>query len=96
MSAQSARIWGTLDPFVEPGPVIGRKVANQGFLEALLRANPFDAYHFFLQDRNSAQVLEHFIRDHAPNIADRVGIYPRTELPRQLAANTYQAFHLSD
>ncbi len=96
MSAQSARIWGTLDPFVEPGPVIGRKVANQGFLEALLRANPFDAYHFFLQDRNSAQVLEHFIRDHAPNIAARVGIYPRTELPRQLAANTYQAFHLSD
>ena len=35
-------IWGTLDPFVELGPVIGRKVANAGFLEALLRADPFD------------------------------------------------------
>ena len=41
------RIWGTLDPFFEPGPILGRKVANTWFLRAFLRADPFDAYHFF-------------------------------------------------
>jgi hypothetical protein len=44
---QTMRIWGTLDPFVEGGEVMGRKVANAGFLDALLAADPFDAYHFF-------------------------------------------------
>ena len=33
---QAPRIWGTLDPFVEGGEVMGRKVANSGFLDALL------------------------------------------------------------
>ena len=42
------RLWATLDPFLESGAVMGRKVANAGFLDALVRADPFDAYHFFM------------------------------------------------
>lgn len=39
-------IFGTLHPFLEGGAVYGRKVANTGFMEALLRLDPFDEYHF--------------------------------------------------
>ncbi len=41
------RIFGTLHPFFEGGPVYGRKVANEGFMEELLRQDPFDAYRFY-------------------------------------------------
>ena len=34
------RIFGTLHPFFEGGPVYGRKVANEGFMEELLRQDP--------------------------------------------------------
>lgn len=96
MSNQPARIWGTLDPFVEPGPIIGRKVANLGFLEALLKADPFDAYHFFLPDQQSARCLQSFLRQLDAATAGRVSIFPRTDLPARLAAGRYHVFHLSD
>ena len=41
------RIFGTLHPFFEGGPVYGRKVANEGFMEELLRQDPFDSYRFY-------------------------------------------------
>ena len=44
-------IFGTLHPFLEGGAVYGRKVANTGFMEALLRIDPFDEYHFFVTAR---------------------------------------------
>lgn len=44
------RIFGTLHPFFEGGPVFGRKVANEGFMEELLRQDPFDAYRFYPPD----------------------------------------------
>ena len=43
-------IFGTLHPFLEGGAVYGRKVANVGFMEALLRLDPFEEYHFFVAD----------------------------------------------
>jgi glycosyltransferase involved in cell wall biosynthesis len=89
-------VWGTLDPFVEDGPVIGRRVANANFLLALLEADPFDEYHFFLPDRRSSRALEAFVRERCPHVAPRVGIMPRTALPARLADTAYHCFHLSD
>ena len=66
-------IWGTLDPFVELGPVIGRKVANAGFLEALLRADPFDQYHFFPPDGQSAEELQACLRQSFPGLGQKIG-----------------------
>lgn len=96
MVQHAGPIWGTLDPFVEAGPVLGRKVANRGFLQALLLADPFAAYHFFLPDRQVAKTLEHFIAAVAPRLLPKVRILPRTALPQALAAQAYHCFHLSD
>lgn len=89
-------IWGTLDPFVESGPVIGRKVANAGFLEALLRADPFDQYHFFLPDGQSAEELRTYLGQAFPGLERKIRLFPRTALPALLRDTVYHAFHLSD
>jgi len=96
MAQHPGPVWGTLDPFVEGGPVIGRKVANAGFLQAFFEADPFAEYHFFLPDRQSGQELEAFVRSVCPSVGAKVRILPRSALPGHLAATTYHAFHLSD
>jgi len=96
MAKYPGPVWGTLDPFVEGGPVLGRKVANAGFLQALFEVDPFAEYHFFLPDRQSGKGLESFVRSVVPSIGAKVRILPRTALPASLAATRYHAFHLSD
>lgn len=96
MTAPAAPVWGTLDPFVEAGPVLGRKVANRGFLQALLQADPFAAYHFFLVDSHSTQALSAFIQNEFPSLEKKVHLFPRTALPTLLASTDYHCFHLSD
>lgn len=94
----SKRIWGTLDPFYEPGPILGRKVANINFLRALLAADHFDEYHFFLSDTRQGKGLTDHLRKSAPAVmdAERVRIFDRRELPRMLGSVDYHCFHLSD
>lgn len=96
MAHDSGPIWGTLDPFVEDGPILGRKVANTGFLRALLTADPFAQYHFFLPDMHSGAALESFVRSVRPGAASKIRFLPRTALPEYLASTTYHCFHLSD
>lgn len=96
MAQYSRSIWGTLDPFVEGGPILGRKVANAGFLQALFGADPFAEYHFFLPDRQSGKALEAFVQAVCPQISGKIRILPRTDLPAQLASTAYHVFHLSD
>ncbi|WP_457571163.1 glycosyltransferase family 4 protein [Desulfovulcanus sp.] len=91
-----AKIWATLDPFVESGPVLGRKIANSSFLKALFKTDPFDAYHFFLPDLNTINFLKDFIRQHFPTLSARVNIYPRLKLLSALQKYNYFCFHLSD
>ncbi|MBG0775743.1 MAG: glycosyltransferase family 4 protein [Desulfovibrionaceae bacterium] len=91
------RIWATLDPFYEDGEIMGRSVANQGFLDALLRLDPFDAYHFFLPDTGAAEALRRAIAQRHPGFdATRIGAFSRLELPRKLAEGGHHCFHLSD
>lgn len=96
MNASLPRVWGTLDPFVEAGPVIGRKVANHGFLQALLRSDPFDGYHFFIADRQAGQYLEEYLTGLSGIPRGKIRILPRQELPGRLGQVDYHCFHLSD
>ncbi len=90
--------WGTLDPFFESGAALGRKVANHAFLAALLKKDPFDAYHFFLPTPNLCAGQKKTLADMFPDLAaqGKFKILTRMDLPGALAKNTYQAFHLSD
>lgn len=92
------RIWGTLDPFYEPGPVLGRKVANIKFLHALLKRDGFDEYHFFLADRGQASGLKKHLKAYFPALleGERVRVFDRRELPKMLGETDYHCFHLSD
>ncbi|OIQ50015.1 GDP-mannose-dependent alpha-(1-2)-phosphatidylinositol mannosyltransferase [Pseudodesulfovibrio hydrargyri] len=92
------RIWGTLDPFFEGGPVMGRTVANVGFLDALLQADPFDEYHFFLPGKRTLGPLRGHLEQTAPGMLEdgRVRLMLREALPGRLADTAYHCFHLSD
>ncbi len=91
-------IWGTLDPFVEGGGVMGRKVANGGFLSALLEADPFDQYHFFLESPAALARQEEWLKDGFPALRRRGAFVLRAhqELHTALARTRYHCFHLSD
>ncbi len=99
------RIWGTLDPFIEGSfggstgeRLVGRTVANRGFLQALLRKDPFSDYHFFLGSTEQCDGVLAFCREHFPALLaqDRIGVFPRTMLAKALQQGGYHCFHLSD
>lgn len=95
---RTPRVWGTLDPFLEPGEAMGRTAANAGFLRALLERDPFDAYHFFLPDRASATAHESLLAREFPALhrAGKFRSAERLALPAALAEVPYHCFHLSD
>lgn len=92
------RLWGTLDPFLETGDALGRRTANAGFLAALLHADPFDAYHFYLASPGERDALAKTLGDMRPDLARRgkFKFLTRLDLPDGLRRNDYFAFHLSD
>ena len=93
-----SRIWGTLDPFYEPGPVVGRRMANAQFLRALLARDPFDEYHFFFVNSDSCDCCrDHFEKVYSGIwVRNRIKLFHRIELPRRLRENSYYCFHQSD
>ncbi|MBI9111088.1 glycosyltransferase family 4 protein [Maridesulfovibrio ferrireducens] len=95
---KTQRIWGTLDPFYETGPVLGRKVANIGFLNELLTEDPFDEYHFFLSSGNVRDSLIGFIKENFPKLIEnnKVKILDRRDLPEYINKQEYFCFHQSD
>ncbi len=92
------RAWGTLHPFLETGEIMGRPVANAGFMRALLRADPFPEYHFFLPGLDVVKATEACLREEFPVIAARNGfrVSTRNDLAWMLARKPYHCFHLSD
>ncbi|MDR1124562.1 MAG: glycosyltransferase family 4 protein [Deltaproteobacteria bacterium] len=92
------KIWATLHPFYEGGDVLGRKVANLGFIKALLRSDPFDEYHFFLDRPEACKNMEEVLREDFPALWEggRFGLRLRGELPYRLAGERFFCFHLSD
>lgn len=91
-------VFGTLDSFLETGPILGRKVANTGMLRHLLAADPFSAYHFFLADQTVRADLNAALAALAPEIHKdgRILVLDRRELPGRLATTDYACFHQSD
>lgn len=94
----SKKIWGTLDPFYESGAILGRKVANTSFLDALFRADPFDEYHFFPGAMKACENLRQNISARFPKLlaSGRIKIFDRRELPRRISLQPYFCFHQSD
>ncbi|HBE94345.1 MAG TPA: glycosyl transferase [Desulfovibrio sp.] len=92
------RLFGSLDPFLEPGPVLGRKMANAQFLRFLLTADPFDEYHFFLADQGLRDGLASQLARLFPDLwaSGKVHLPDRRILPQALAAQDFHCFHQSD
>ncbi|MDL2279605.1 glycosyltransferase family 4 protein [Desulfovibrio sp. OttesenSCG-928-G11] len=96
--SRKTRIWASLDAFVEGGPILGRRVANSAFLRALLKADPYDAYHFFLPDQSAVSDLRAWLEQTFPDL-ERRGAFVvalRATLPKSLARTDFHCFHLSD
>ncbi len=92
------RIWATLDPYHEPGAILGRRVANEHFLCSLLSAGAFEEHHFFLAGVSQEKALRDFLEPRFPGLAAKGGLrfYSRLDLPRMLRSTAYHCFHLSD
>ncbi|MFO7728728.1 MAG: glycosyltransferase family 4 protein [Desulfonatronovibrio sp.] len=90
------KIFGTLDPFYESGPFLGRIAANTGFLEALLQLDPFDKYHFFVSSGKVASNCRWYLKNKFPSRLSKVSFYPRLDIIKFLGEHSYHVFHLSD
>ena len=92
------RLWASLDPFLESGPILGRIQANAGFLKGLLSLDPYDAYRFYPPSGAACQELTERLAELRPDLleAGRIQVMPRGELPRRLAETDHHVFHLSD
>jgi len=98
MATTNARIWASVDPFLEAGSIWGRKVANEQFLHALFQQNPFEAYHFFLKTPRQIRDFKQLLGKSFPEMIkdNSVRIFLRSKLPDALRAWSYHCFHLSD
>lgn len=77
---------------------MGRSVANEGFITALVRNAPYDGYHFFLSDEGQVTAVTERLALLFPEKA-RSGAFSvttRHALPEAVAENAYEVFHLSD
>ena len=90
--------WATLHPFLEGGAILGRGVANAGFLRALLKADPFATYSFYLANQGQADKLKASLESEFGVLAGR-GAFKFAlllNLPESVQRETYHCFHLSD
>ena len=98
LQSDDARIFGSLDPFIEPGAPLGRRSANAGWFRALLEKENFDQYHIFLPlPADIDEYHERYQRSlgSLPGFG-KLRFFCMHELPFQLAAHSYYVFHLSD
>ncbi|MBO4368865.1 MAG: glycosyltransferase family 4 protein [Desulfovibrio sp.] len=91
----SERIFGSLHPFLETGPVLGRIVANEGFFKALLSLDPFDSYVFFL---HNPKALDSSLSSYDLPAIRRgsVFVHPQQDLIPALQDTKFYCFHLAD
>lgn len=73
---------------------MGRGVANEGFLRALLKNDPYDAYHFFLPDQKQIDILKDRLLPEFPDLPFVFDL--QHNLPGAVGKNSYHVFHLSD
>ena len=86
----------SLHPFFEEGPINGRKKANSFFMSALLDLDPFDSYHFFVDNPSALELLwKKFSHLHALR-RGALHAFMRRDLLFSLASTQYTVCHLSD
>ncbi len=73
---------------------MGRTVANENFLRALLKANPYDRYHFYLAGPDQLAAVQGRLKDEFPQLAVHCGLW--SDLPAALRTTRFSVFHLSD
>ena len=77
---------------------MGRIEANKSFIRALLKADPFEAYHFFLPHPDDVAYLEDRLREEFTELWDggRFSVRLHREVPKAFAERDYYCLHLSD
>lgn len=77
---------------------MGRTMANAGFLKALLRKDPFEAYHFFLPNKEHFSFVTTSLEREgiSEKVRQKVAFFTRPGLMRALSENRYYCFHHSD
>ncbi|MCC8193757.1 MAG: glycosyltransferase family 4 protein [Deltaproteobacteria bacterium] len=95
---EKQRLWATLHPFFETGGIMGRSVANEGFIRAFLRLSPYTKHYFFLADEGLASHVRDRLERLFPDRyeAGAFEVTTRHALPEALASLDIEVFHLSD
>ncbi len=93
--------FGSVDTFFEPTEWrfrMGRPIANEGFLRALLTYGGWDAYHFFCPDtahvRGFGERVVELLRDE--KLVARVFASPQAHLTSALEQHDFTVFHQGD
>ncbi|MBQ4132421.1 MAG: glycosyltransferase family 4 protein [Desulfovibrionaceae bacterium] len=73
---------------------MGRVVANEEFLRALLKLNPYDQYHFYFSGSKQLNTVSRILRAYFPHIDFHWGLW--SDLPEALGKTRFEVFHLSD
>ncbi len=87
----------SLHSYFEDGIIMGRKQANMGFINALFRKDPFQMYHFFVD--NPQSLVQRWKEESAAQPLLKRGVlhaFPRTHLEKRLKIVPYSVCHLSD
>ena len=90
------RIWASLHPFFESGDIMGRSVANEGFIRSFLAASPYDCHMFFLSDEGLASRVRERLECIFPDKEGAFFVTTRHALPEVLSSKEIEVFHLSD
>ncbi|MEE2751399.1 MAG: glycosyltransferase family 4 protein, partial [Myxococcota bacterium] len=91
----------TLATVVEPGTLgdaegqllVGRTVANSGFLRAVLEHGTFERYLFFIGEVRAQRAIEALIGTLSPEVQKRAELRNMLQLPQSLASGDISVFH---
>lgn len=92
------RIWGTLSSFFPPKKegLLGINIANDRFIQSLVRYSTFDELHFFFIERHFEFRFREAYADAIAQFDGVLHFFAREDLPEQLQKNDYTVFHFSD
>ncbi len=89
-------IFLSLHPYYEDGEILGRKQANSGFINALFRRNPFESYHFFVD--NPKRIIKFWEKTpEAKKLWEQGALvaFDRSNLAMMLKKTPYSVCHFS-
>ncbi|MBO4335174.1 MAG: glycosyltransferase family 4 protein [Desulfovibrio sp.] len=90
------RIFASLHNFFEGKQFLGRNVACESFLKALLQHDPFEAYHFFLHDPQALICQLENLAQLSACQRNAVHCHPRQHFVAAMQSNELYCLHLAD